>query len=138
VIAAGRVLSDPAFGLLAVDEDNRAIATQASVKVVHAAPAAGDVHVYVTPAGAFSVADIEAGLAGDPLLADFAFADITDYVAVPPGGYDVRVVPVASGAVAINAEGVGLDAGLVATVVARGPDESDDDPADFGLVLLTN
>ena len=138
VIAAGRVLSDPAFGLLVADEDNRAIATQASVKVVHAAPAAGDVHVYVTPAGAFSVADIEAGLAGDPLLADFAFADITDYVAVPPGGYDVRVVPVASGTVAINAEGVGLDAGLVVTVVARGPDESDGDPSDFGLVLLTN
>lgn len=27
---------------------------------------------------------------------------------------------------------------IVATVVARGPGESDGDPADFGLILLTN
>lgn len=138
VIAAGRVLSDPAFGLLVVDEWNRSIVTQASVKVVHAAPAAGLVHVYVTPAGDFSVADVEAGMAGDPLLANFPFGDITDYVSVTPGDVDIRVVPVASGMVAINAEGVGLTGGLVATVIARGPDESDGDPADFGLMLLTN
>ncbi len=138
VIAAGRVLSSPPFGLLVVEEWNRSIVTQASVKVAHAAPAAGPVHVYVTPAGDFSVADVEAGLAGDPLLADFPFAEITDYVSLAPANVDIRVVPVASGTVAINAEGVGLTPGLVATVVARGPDESDGDPADFGLILLTN
>lgn len=142
VIAAGNVGDAPpaptAFGLLAVEEDNRPVVTQASVKVVHAAPAAGSVDIYVTPAGAFSAADVESGVAGDPLLDGFAFGAITaDYVPVPPGDYDIRVVPEATGTTAINVEGLTLPAGLVATVVARQPD-GDGTPNDFDLVLLTN
>jgi hypothetical protein len=137
-IAAGRVASSPAFGLLALEDESRAIATQASVRVAHAAPAAGDVNVYVTPAGQFSVADVEAGLAGAPLLSAFPFGAVTDYVALSPGQYDIRVVPLSLGVVAINVEGLNLAPGLVATVAARGPGEADGDPADFGVLLLTN
>ena len=142
VIAAGNVADAPpaatAFGLLAVEEDNRAVATQASVRIVHAAPAAGAVDIYVTPAGTFSVAEVEGGLAGDPLLDGFVFGAVTpDYVPVAPGDYDIRVVAEATGTAAINVEGLTLPAGLVATVVARQPD-GDGTPADFGLVLLTN
>lgn len=136
-IAAGLVGGMPAFGLLATGDDNRAVVTQASVKVVHGAPAAGIVDVYVTPAGAFSKLDVESGLAGDPLLADFEFGTITDYVAVPPGDYDIRVVPQSLGVAAINIEGFTLPAGLVGTVIARQPD-GDGNPADFGVVVLTN
>ncbi len=136
VVAAGRVASSPAFGLLLTAENLRPVATQASVKVIHAAPAAGIVQVYVTAAGDFSVADIESGIAGDPLLADFAFGDITEDVAVPPGNYDVRVV--AGGTVAINVENINLAAGSVSTVIARGPNEPAGVPNDFGVVLLTN
>jgi hypothetical protein len=136
VVATGRVLSGPAFGLLFSGDDSRAIATQASIKVVHAAPAAGNVDVFVTPAGAFTVNDVETGVAGAPLLDEFAFAEITDYVAVAPGSYDVRVV--AGGVAAINIENLPLDPGSVSTVVARGPVEPAGVPNDFGVILLTN
>lgn len=135
-IAAGRVLSSPTFGLLATVDDNRAIATQGSVKITHAAPAAGDVDVFVTAAGAFSAAEVAAGLAGDPLLADFAFGTITDYVAVAPGSYDIRVV--AGGAVAINIEGLAITGGDVLHAIARGPSEPSGAPSDFGVILLSN
>ena len=138
VIASGRLTMAPAFDLLVSADDSRAISGQARVKVAHGAPAAGNVHVYVTAAGAFSVMDVEMGNAGDPLLSDFAFGSITDYVALTPGNYDIRVVPVSSGMVAINDEGRNLAAGSVVTAVARGPDETDSMPNDFDLILLTN
>jgi hypothetical protein len=134
-IAAGYVLTTPAFGLLLTEDDNRSIVTQASVKVVHAAPLAGTVDVFVTAAGQFSVAEVEGGLAGTPLLDDFMFADITAYVAVAPANYDIRVV--ASGAVAINVENANLAAGSVSTVIARQPIDSGT-PDDFNVILLSN
>lgn len=136
VIAAGRVLSSPAFSLLATGDANRAVATEASVKVIHGAPAAGAVDVYVTPAGEFTAADVEGGLAGMPLLDDFAFGDITDYVTVAPGAYDIRVV--AGGMVAINVESFELGGGVVASVLAYGPSEQGGTVDDFGVVVLTN
>ena len=136
-IAAGNVAVAPAFELLATLDDNRPIATQASVKVIHAAPAAGDVNVFVTPSKPkFTTADVESGAAGDPLLSDFEYGTITDYVALPPGKYDIRVVPV-GGVTAINIEGFELTGGQVATIIARQPD-GDGNPATFGVVVLTN
>lgn len=137
IIAAGNVGGGPAFTLLVTGDENRSIVTQSSLKVVHAAPAAGNVDVFVTPAGDFTAADVESGAAGDPLLDGFAFADITGYVNVPPGDYDIRVVPEATGTTAINVEGLSLTPGLVATAIARQPD-GDGVPADFNLLLLTN
>ncbi|MBN8429564.1 DUF4397 domain-containing protein [Microbulbifer salipaludis] len=136
VVAAGRVLGSPAFGLLATADANRSVATEASVKVIHGAPAAGAVDVFVTPAGEFTAADVEGGLAGAPLLDDFAFGDITDYVTVAPGAYDIRVV--AGGVAAINVENFELGGGVVANVLAYGPSEQGGDVADFGVVVLTN
>jgi hypothetical protein len=137
-IASGRLTTSPVFELLALADNNRSIATQASVRIGHAAPAAGEVDIFVTPAGDFTTADVEAGLAGDPLLSAFGVGEVTGYVALNPGQYDVRVVPLSLGVVAINIESLELAAGLAATVVAHGPDEADNDPADFGVVLLTN
>lgn len=141
VIALGNVAdgldgpgSGNAFGLLPMIDENRAVVTQASVKILHAAPAAGDVDVYVTPAGDFSAADVIAGLAGDPLLDEFAFGDLTPYVTLATGDYDIRVI--AGGTAAINVEGLTLGPGLVATVIAR-QDEAPG-PTPFGVVLLTN
>ncbi|MFK8032093.1 MAG: DUF4397 domain-containing protein [Gammaproteobacteria bacterium] len=136
VIAAGRVTGTPAFDLLVTQDSNRAIVTEARVKVIHAAPAAGTVDVFVTPAGSFTVDQVESGAAGDPLLDDFVYPTITDYVAVEPGDYDIRVV--AGGSVAINVEGFTLGAGLVANVIARGPAEPSGAPTDFGLIVTTN
>ena len=134
VIAAGYVGMTPSFDLLVTADNNRSVATQASVKVVHGAPSAGTVDVYVTPTGDFTVTEVEMGMA-TPLLPDFTYGTITDYVAVAPGDYDIRVV--AGGTAAINVEGFTLGAGLVATVIAREPD-GDGTPSDFGLVVLTN
>lgn len=132
VIASGYVATTPAFGLLATADDNRSIATQASVKVVHAAPAATSVDVYVTPAGNFNNTEVESGMAGDPLLEDFTYATITDYVAVAEGDYDIRVV--FNGSVAIS-DTYTLSAGNVYTVIAHQPG---DGVNDFGFVVLTN
>ena len=90
----------------------------------------------MTNAGDFSVADVENGLADPPLLPSFAFADITDDVAVAAGNYDIRVV--AGGTVAINVENFNLAAGSVSTIIARGPIEPSGVPSDFGVVVLTN
>jgi hypothetical protein len=136
VVAAGRLTNAPSFGLLLTEENLRSVATQASVKVIHAAPAAGTVQVYVTAAGAFSVADVENGLADPALLPSFAYGDITGHVAVAPGNYDIRVV--AAGSVAINVENFNLAAGSVSTIIARGPIEPAGAPSDFGVVVLTN
>jgi hypothetical protein len=135
VVAAGYVLTTPAFGLLATEDNNRSVINQASVKVIHAAPAADVVDVYVTPASKFSATDVENGLAADPLLKDFTFGTITDYVAVAPGQYDIRVV--AGGTVAINREIIDLAAGSVSTVIAREPIDAGL-PDDFNLIFLSN
>lgn len=138
VIAAGYVAGTPAFRLLATQDDNRSVVTEARVKVIHGAAAVGTVDVYVTKAGDFSVADVEGGMAGVPLVPNFDFGQITDYVSVAEGSYDIRVVDQMSGSVAINVEGRQLNKGDVITAIAYGPDEADNDPNAAGLMLLTN
>ena len=105
---------------------------------MHGAAAVGTVDVYVTAADAFTVADVEGGMAGRPLVPDFEFGEITGYVPVAEGNYDVRVLDQASGTVVINVEGASLSNGDVVTAIAYGPDESDNDPATADLMLLTN
>ncbi|MCL5042184.1 MAG: DUF4397 domain-containing protein [Gammaproteobacteria bacterium] len=57
----------------------------ADVRVLHAAPAVGNVDVYV---------DATDELGAEPLLADFApGTDSADYVEVPAGDYRVRITP---------------------------------------------
>ncbi len=136
LIAAGKIGGAPDFALLATVDSNRPVITQASLKLVHAAPRAGEVDVYVTSsANDFSVNDLLTGLAGKPLLQDFAFGAIAPYVPLLPGRYDIRVI--AGGAAAIDIEDFDLAPGLVGTLVARQPD-GDGDPAGFGLVFLSN
>jgi len=138
VVASGYVLTSPAFDLLATPDNNRSIVTQASVKVIHGAPLAGTVDVFVTPADAYTKEEVESGAAGAPLLDDFTFGTITDYVPVPPGDYDIRVVTNSgAGTAAINIEDFNLAAGSVSTVIARQPKDTGT-PSDFNVVVLTN
>lgn len=135
VIATGGSSGEAAQLLLTAD-DNRAIATEARVKVIHAAPDAGVVDVYVNAAGTVSGADI---LNGDvtPVLAGFEFGAITPYLSLPAGDYDVRVVAASGTLLAIDTT-VTLSNGLVASAIAVGPDAVDNVPAGFGLLLTTN
>jgi hypothetical protein len=136
--AVGYVFNSPAFMLVPDMDDNRSIATQASLKAVHGAAAVGTVDVYVTPAGQYSVADVAFGQAGSPLVPDFEFGKVTDYVPVPAGSYDVRIVDQTSSTVVINLEGASLSNGDVVTAIAYGPDETDGNPNAAGLLLLSN
>ena len=139
VIASGYVLTSPTFDLLATEDSNRSIVTQASVKVVHGAPLAGTVDVYVTPAGQYTKEQVEGGMAGDPLLDDFTFGMITDYVTVPPGDYDIRVVTNSgAGTAEIDVPAFNLAAGSVSTVIAREPVSGGGAPTDFNLIVLSN
>lgn len=105
-------------------------------KVAHAAPAAGDVDIFVTSKGTYSVAEVENGMAGNPLPDEFDFAHITDYVSLTLGNYDIHAF--AGGATAINVEDFTLSAGSISSLVARGPLEPSGVSTDFNVVVLSN
>jgi hypothetical protein len=67
---------------LILEDNNRRIATQAKVRLVHASPSAGNVDIYVNPVG---------GDLGAPAFEDVPFLANTGYVALPQGQYDVTL-----------------------------------------------
>lgn len=102
---------DPLQPLLLVD-DNRRVNTEARLRIVHAAPSAGDVDIYLAPPGA----DLDA-----PALAAVPFGAESGYLSIAPGSYDVIVAPAGGDplAPAIGPLPVELTAGGIYTVVAR-------------------
>ena len=117
-LVAGFEYSVLAVGLLAdieplvLVDDNRRVATEARVRIVHASPAAGDVDIYVTAQGA----DIDTA---EPAFAGVAFKDETGYVALAPGEYAVTVTGVGSKLAAIGPVSVDVAAGGIYTAIAR-------------------
>jgi hypothetical protein len=98
--------------LLATDDRTAPPAGQVKIRVIHAAPAAGNVDVYATAASA----DLATAT---PVLTNVAFRGISAYLTVPAGEYRLRVVPTGTKTpVAIDAT-VTFAAGQVRTVVAR-------------------
>jgi hypothetical protein len=69
--------------LLLLADDNRRLATAAKVRLVHGAPSAGPVDIYVTAAG--DIADV------DPNFEDVPFEADTGYVELAEGSYVVTV-----------------------------------------------
>jgi hypothetical protein len=86
-------------------------AGQAKVRVFHGAPSAPAVDVYVTAPGA------DIGTA-EPVLSNVPFSAISDYLTVPAGSYDVKVTVAGTKTVAIRADALQVEAGLVAMVAA--------------------
>lgn len=115
------------FALLpVVDENNRRIATDSLVRIVHGSTVAGTVDIYVTAPGA--------GLEGaDPTFAGVAFRDQTGYVALPPGDYDVTVTPAGSTDAAIGPATISVVGGGLYTAVAV---DSEGGVAPLGLLLF--
>lgn len=115
--AAGQAYTAIATGLLAglqtlvIEDDLTAPAAgQVKVRVVHAAPAAAGVDVYVTAPGA--------PLAGaTPVLTNVPFTAVSDYLTIPAGEYRIRVTPTGTTTVAIDAT-VTFAAGQIRTIVA--------------------
>lgn len=126
VFATGSIAAGIA-AYITVDDD-RSIATEAKTRIIHLAPSAGLVDIYVTAPGV----DINTVT---PALEDIGFGDNTGYLSLEPGEYDVTVALAGTKTVAIGPASVELDAGGVYTAVARDPDvDVANDP--FGLILL--
>jgi hypothetical protein len=83
----------------------------ARVRVLHSAASAPAVDVYVTAPGQ--------GIASaTPVLSNVPFKALSDYLSVPAGSFDVAVTLAGTKKVAIEAKGLEIPAGLVATVAA--------------------
>ena len=90
----------------------------AYVRVVHAAPGAGTVDVYVD---------------GKVLLPNFTFGTVTGYVAVPAGAHKIQVAPAGKGiGASVITQTVTVNAGVPYTVAALGTAASGFSLAAFG------
>lgn len=133
-LSAGQQYSVYAAGTLATigpfvrEDDDRSIATEARVRIIHLAPSAGLVDIYVTAVGA----DIDNE---DPVLEDVDFQADTGYLSLAGLSYDVTVTAADSKTVAIGPATVTLSDGGVYTAVARDPDPNVAGDS-FGLILL--
>jgi hypothetical protein len=108
----------------------RSIATQASLRIVHASTAAGNVDIYLVPGTQDGIGN------SAPALSDVPFKAVTDYLPIADGTYNVYIAPTGTGTPAITAEGVELNAGGVYTVVARDADAAEDPQSELGQLGL--
>lgn len=129
---AGKRYSVYATGLLAaiapyvLVDDNRPVATNAKVRIVHTAPSAGAVDVYVTAPGA--------GIAtAAPALTNVPFRTESGYLNLAAGSYDVTVTPTGTKTAAIGPATITLANGGVYTAAAR---DAVGGSSPFGLILL--
>ncbi|MFE8072429.1 DUF4397 domain-containing protein [Marinobacteraceae bacterium S3BR75-40.1] len=112
---------------LVLEDNNRSIATEARLRVVHGSTNAGNVDVYLVEQGA--------GIGNsDPALTDVPFKANSGYLSVAAGDYDIIVAPAGTGTAAIGPVSVSLAAGGVYTVVAR--DGNTDTGDTFGVITL--
>jgi len=111
---------------LVLVDDNRRVATEAKVRIVHASPSAGAVDIYVTAPGA-ELDDATPAFAAVPFTAD------TGYVGLAEGEYDVTVTVAGSKVPALGPATIQVAAGGVYTAVARDQSGGGLPP---GLILL--
>lgn len=110
VIAANLVASiEP---LVLADTNTAPAAGNIRLRLVHGAPAAGSVDIYITAPGA----DLTAAT---PDFSAVPFKALTPYVEVPAGSYQVRITPTGSKAPALDTGTLVLAAGAVRTAIAR-------------------
>ena len=129
VVAAGLTTDVEA---LVFEDDNRAIATAAKLRVIHGAAEAQVVNVYLVPT---AEGGADATLIGNaqPALADFTFGDSSGYLQVPAGDY-VVFITTTDNAQLFKSGSVTLANGGVYTAVAR---LAPDDPENTaGLTLM--
>jgi hypothetical protein len=131
-LQAGRQYSVYAVDVLAnigayvLVDDLRSVVTEAKVRIVHLAPGAGLVDIYVTAVGA-DISSLSPTFSGVDFLAE------TGYVGLADGTYDVTVTVAGTKTVAIGPATVPIEAGKVYTAVAR---DAVGGGAPFGLILL--
>lgn len=109
VLAAGPVATIAPIVLQ--DDLSAPGAGNVKLRLVHAAPAAGNVDIYVTAPGA----DLAVTAA---TLTNIPFGAASDYLTVPAGDYRVRITPTGTKTVAIDSGTLTLAAGDIRTGVA--------------------
>ncbi len=109
VFAVGRLA---AIEPLLVIDDRRRVATQAKVRMLHAAPTAGDVDLYVLARGATLAS-------AAPAFTNVAFKANTGYVSLAAGSYAVVVTPTGTRTPAIGPARIAVVNGGVYTLAAR-------------------
>jgi Domain of unknown function (DUF4397) len=107
-------------------EDQRGIATEARLRLIHGSPTAGPVDIYVTAPFA-DLTNLEPNFAGVLIGQD------TGYVPLAAGSYDVTVTAAGSKVPAIGPVAVNLAAGEIYTAVAR---DNAGGGLPLGLILL--
>lgn len=110
---------------LVLTDDNRSIATESRVRIVHGSPSAGEVDIYVVEPGA-DIAAATPAFSAVPLRAE------TGYVSLAPDSYDVVVTPTGTTDVAIY-QPITVEAGGVYTAVAR---DATGGGGPLGLILM--
>lgn len=107
-------------------DDNRDVATEARVRIVHGSPSAGPVDIYVTEGGT-GIGSATPAFSGVPFLAE------TGYVSLAAGAYDVTVTQAGMMTPAIGPATITVTAGGVYTAVAR---DAAGGGLPLGLILL--
>jgi hypothetical protein len=125
VLATGRVAT--IAPLVTVDTLTDPAAGNVKIRVIHAAPAAGNVDVYATD----GAADINTAT---PVLTNVPFRGVSGFLEVPAGVYRLRVTPAGTKTVAIDATVV-LTAGQLRTVVAT---DAPGGGAPLGAIVLND
>jgi hypothetical protein len=124
VIAANLLASiEP---LLLTDNNTAPTAGNVKVRVVHGAPSAPAVDVYVTAPGA----DLATAT---PTLTNVSFKGVSAYLTVPAGSYQIRVTPAGTKTVVIDSGTVPLVSGQIRTVIAT---DAPGGGAPFGAIVL--
>ena len=110
-VAAGRLgaTTGPTPRLIAITDAAAPATGQASIRVVHASPAAGNVDLYATS----PVADLATAT---PVLTNVAFGDVAAPLNVAAGTYRFRVTPTGTKTVAVDVNNVAVVPGKYVAV----------------------
>lgn len=131
IIAIGRMgaTDGPTPRLLTIEEDADPASGQASVRVVHASPGAGNVDVYVTaPDDSIETAT--------PVLTNLSFGQVVGPLEIAPGTYRVRVTPTGTKTVAIDINNLPVVAGKYLAVAVGDNAPGTGDPSPFEVLFF--
>lgn len=124
ILAANLVASiEP---IVLTDNNTAPAAGNIKLRLVHGAPSAPDVDIYITAPNA----NIDNAT---PQLANVPFGAASAYLEVPAGTYQVRITLAGTKTVAIDSGALTLQAGQIRTAIAR---DNDGSGAPFGVILL--
>jgi hypothetical protein len=112
--------------IVATDDNAAPASGNIKLRVIHGAPGAPAVDVYVTTPGA----DLATATA---TLSHVAFGAVSDYIEAAAGTYEVRVTPAGTKTVVIDTGSLALSSGQVRTAVAL---DAEGGGAPFGVLLL--